>query len=147
MWAAATLLLLAPSWGCAYGELRHVLRAEVASEMNCPEVTVERRAPSYLERKQRQFKIRGCGVVRSYTCPKFEDEVLEYGKTGCTYVDGDIDRPVMASMNPQEIEDPFEGGDDDGEGEADEELESSEDAEEEADELDEAEEEPSLDDE
>jgi hypothetical protein len=72
--------------GCAYGELRQVLRAQVASETSCGDVTVESSSVFAPGHKPNQFRVRGCGVDRTYDCPK-ADGLVSYGAKVCTYVD------------------------------------------------------------
>jgi hypothetical protein len=72
--------------GCAYGELKQVLRAQVASETSCGDVTVESSsvyAPGY---KPGQYRVKGCGTDRVYSCPK-DAGLVEYGSKVCSYVD------------------------------------------------------------
>lgn len=85
---------------CAYGELRQVLRAQVASELDCPGVTVEPRNVAALKGTRDgddQWKVRGCGVVRTYTCGAEGDDLVSYGSPGCTFVDGDVDAPELST--------------------------------------------------
>ncbi|HKU40897.1 MAG TPA: hypothetical protein VJR89_22200 [Polyangiales bacterium] len=81
--ASGPLLALS---GCAYGELRQVLRAQVASETSCPDVTVEN-SPAYQPGyKPGQYRVKGCGVERLYDCPK-DTGLVSYGAKVCTYTD------------------------------------------------------------
>jgi hypothetical protein len=92
-----TLLLLAIGpvlvlGGCAYGELKQVLRAQVASETSCGDVTVEGSsayAPGY---KPGQYRVKGCGVDRIYNCPK-DEGLVSYSAKVCTYVDSKSVKP------------------------------------------------------
>jgi len=86
--------------GCAYGEVRQVVRAQFASELDCPEVVVKRRDAWY-GREGHQFKVTGCGVVRSYTCEQIDGRV-SYDEPACTWVEGDIDAPKMMAPKPEE---------------------------------------------
>ena len=91
--------------GCAYGEIRHVLRNEVASELDCPSVSVEPRNPPYMQGAREgdnDWKVRGCGTVRTYTCPP-DDGMVAYGSTGCTFVDGDVDAPELAKDEGEDL--------------------------------------------
>jgi hypothetical protein len=98
-----TILALALGSGCAYGELRQVLRAQVASETDCPDVTVQKSSPYAPGYKENQYTVRGCGVDRVYTCN--EDGMVSYGDAKCTYTSG-------ASMQkPAELPPPAEGED------------------------------------
>lgn len=83
--------------GCAYGELTQVLRTEVASEVDCPELEIEKKGLAYLDEdpESDQFKVSGCGVLRTYTCPQ-KDGLVKYGKLPCTFVEGDPDQPDMS---------------------------------------------------
>lgn len=72
--------------GCAYGELRQVLRAQVASETSCGDVVVENSSVFAPGHKPNQFRVRGCGIDRTYDCPK-EEGFVSYGAKVCTYVD------------------------------------------------------------
>lgn len=100
--------------GCVYGELRQVLRTEVAAELDCPGVTVEPRNNEALRGSRDgddQWKVRGCGVVRTYTCKAAGDETVTYGSTGCTYVDGDVDAPKLAVDTTEDLLDEDADGD------------------------------------
>jgi hypothetical protein len=82
---AVLALIVLCSGGCAYGELRHVLRAQIASETNCAEVSVVK-SPAYLPGyKDNQYVAKGCGVERIYTCKGAG--LTKYGGAQCTYVD------------------------------------------------------------
>jgi hypothetical protein len=87
-------LLLLGSSGCAYGELRTVLRAQFASELNCAEVKIQKRALWYSYEGPDQYKISGCGVMRTYTCPAV-DGLVSYDEPQCKWVEGDADAPKM----------------------------------------------------
>lgn len=100
--------------GCAYGELRQVLRAEVAAELDCPAVTVEPRNSEALRGSRDgddQWKVRGCEVVRTYTCKAAGDEMVSYDDSGCSYVDGDVDAPKLATDESENLLDEDGGGD------------------------------------
>jgi hypothetical protein len=88
--AAGVMTLLGS--GCAYGELRQVLRAEFASETGCREVSIRRRDTWYAY-SENFYKVSGCGQLRSYTCPA-GDGIVKYGSSGCTWVAGDMDAPT-----------------------------------------------------
>jgi hypothetical protein len=80
---AASLALLFS--GCAYGEMRQVLRAQVASEANCPELKVTA-VPAYAEGyTENQYKVLGCGIDRVYTCND-PGGLVKYGDADCKYV-------------------------------------------------------------
>lgn len=101
--------------GCAYGELRQVLRTEVAAELDCPSITVEPRNSEALRGARDgddQWKVRGCGIVRTYTCAAAGDDMVSYDGSGCSYVDGDVDAPKLATDDsPDLLEgEPTEGG-------------------------------------
>jgi hypothetical protein len=81
-----TILSLLVLGGCAYGELKQVLRAQVAAETNCGDVTVES-TPIYMPGyKPGQYRVKGCGVDRTYECPK-EDGLVAYGDKLCKAVE------------------------------------------------------------
>ncbi len=84
-------------FGCAYGEVRQVVRAQFASELNCPEVQMKKRDVWYSYDSPDQYKVSGCGVMRTYTCPKTEG-LVSYDKPVCTWVAGDADAPQMRTM-------------------------------------------------
>jgi hypothetical protein len=104
--------LVAGLGGCAYGELRQVLRAQVASETDCGDVTVESSSVYAPGHKPNQFRVRGCGVDRTYDCPKSEG-LVSYGAKVCTYVDSkSIAAPQPAppaAGEPGMAEPPMEG--------------------------------------
>ena len=91
--------------GCAYGEVRQVIRAQFASELNCREVELRRRDSWYAFEGPDQYKVIGCGETRTYTCPKNEG-LVSYGKPACTWVKGDADAPIADDPNA-----PGAGGD------------------------------------
>jgi hypothetical protein len=78
--------------GCAYGELKQVLRAQVASETSCGDVTIEKASPYAPGYKPGQYRVKGCGVDRTYDCPK-ESGLVSYGAKVCTYVDAKSAKP------------------------------------------------------
>jgi hypothetical protein len=91
--------------GCAYGEVRQVLRAQFASDVGCADVKLKRRDAWYAAENPHQYKITGCGVTRSYTCTQEQAEgLVSYDEPACTWVEGDADAPKAKVM-------PTEGGD------------------------------------
>lgn len=71
--------------GCAYGEMRQVLRAQVASEANCPELQVTK-VPAYAEGyTENQYKVSGCGIDRLYTCND-SGGLVKFGSADCKFV-------------------------------------------------------------
>jgi hypothetical protein len=93
----ALCVALCAGLGCAYGELRQVVRAQFASELDCPEVFIVKRDAWYQYENPNQFKVTGCGVVRSYTCPPEASGRVSYDEQQCTWVEGDADAPKMAA--------------------------------------------------
>lgn len=93
--------------GCAYGEVRQVLRAQFASELACREVQIEKKGYAYLPdgSDKERYKITGCGVERTYTCAR-DAGLVSYDEPACTWVAGDPDRPQVAAAKPAG-EDPF----------------------------------------
>lgn len=84
--------LVALASGCAYGPTRQVIRAQFASELSCPEVKLTKRNAWYAEENPNQYKVTGCGVVRTYTCTG-DEELVSYDEPACTWVEGDADAP------------------------------------------------------
>jgi hypothetical protein len=78
--------------GCAYGEVRQVIRAQFASEYDCPEVQLRKRDSWYAQDNPNQFKVTGCGKVRTYTCDK-DVGLVSYDSPACKWVEGDADAP------------------------------------------------------
>jgi hypothetical protein len=121
---SALLVGCASLVGCAHGEVRQVIRAQFAAELSCPEVTLTKRDVWYVYEGPDQYKVSGCGVMRTYTCPA-GDGLASYDEPACTWVAGDADAPQMAKM----VSDADEGAPPaDGESEpldADEELDQS----------------------
>lgn len=117
--ATSALLLSVLLPGCAYGEMRQVLRAEVASEVDCPEVVVTK-VPAYAEGyKENQYKVTGCGVDRVYTCNDDSggSALVKFGDADCKYVAVEIPKPpTPAAMPPSLPAGGDLGGDDDGAG-------------------------------
>jgi hypothetical protein len=95
------LLGAALACGCAYGEVRQVVRAQFASELDCPEVQITRRNAWYGYDTGNQFKVSGCGVMRTYTCND-PDGRVSYDEPACTWVAGDADAPKPAAPQPDE---------------------------------------------
>ena len=94
--AASTLLLGQLLSGCAYGELRQVLRAEVASEADCPELQVTK-VPAYAEGYQdNQFYVKGCGIDRVYTCND-EGGLVKFGSADCKYANAGATQPAAGA--------------------------------------------------
>jgi hypothetical protein len=88
--------------GCAYGEVRQVVRAQFMSDLDCPEVVLKKRELWYSYEGPDQFKAFGCGHVRTYTCPN--EGMVSYDERVCTFVEGDADAPKMAEMTPEDDE-------------------------------------------
>jgi hypothetical protein len=101
--SVAVLGLLSASFagGCAYGEVRQVVRAQFATELDCPEVQIKRRDAWYGYDTGNQFKVSGCGVMRTYTCND-PDGRVSYDEPACTWVEGDADAPQMAKPMPDD---------------------------------------------
>jgi hypothetical protein len=89
-------------FGCAYGEIRQVVRAQFASELDCPEVFIIKRDAWYQYENPNQFKVTGCGVMRTYTCPPEATGRVSYDEPQCTWVEGDADAPKMAEPKPED---------------------------------------------
>jgi hypothetical protein len=79
--------------GCAYGEVRQVIRAQFASELNCSDVLIKRRDSWYAYEGPDQYKVMGCGEVRTYTCAPHQG-LTSYDKPACPWVKGDADAPT-----------------------------------------------------
>ncbi len=107
-WVALCLPLLSAA-GCAYGEVRQVIRAQFASELNCPEVTLKHRALWYVSDSPDQYLVTGCGVVRTYSCPNVSG-LVSYDTPPCTYVNGNADAPKRAVLAPEEDTSDTSGG-------------------------------------
>ena len=104
------LLVAVAGAGCAYGEVRQVVRTQFAADVNCGEVKVEKKGFAYFpeDSKDDRFKVTGCGVERTYTCPR-DAGLVCYDDAVCTWVAGDPDAPKAAVAAP-EVEDPFADG-------------------------------------
>ena len=88
------LALVASSSGCAYGSVRQVLRAQFASDTGCSAVTLKKRDFWYVSDNPHQYKISGCGVMRTYTCTKEDAEgLISYDEPACKWEEGDADAP------------------------------------------------------
>lgn len=96
--------------GCAYGEVRQVVRAQFASELDCPEVTLQKRNAWYGYDTPNQWKVSGCGVMRTYTCPD-TGGLVSYDEPPCTWVEGDIDAPEVNLPKPGAMDEADEFGD------------------------------------
>lgn len=86
--------------GCAYGEVRQVVRAQFAAELDCADVKVDERNTFEQNYKPGQYVMRGCGQVRTYTCPA-DAGLIEYDSHECTFVQGDmsIGRPAPTTTS------------------------------------------------
>lgn len=94
--AAAALLSSSLLTGCAYGEMPQVLRAQVASEAKCPDIEVTQ-APAYTPGfDEHQYKVRGCGIDRVYTCKNPADSMVKFGSADCSYVAAGTPKPPGA---------------------------------------------------
>jgi hypothetical protein len=91
--------------GCAYGELKQVLRAQVASEISCADVTIENSSPYAPNYKPGQYRVKGCGVDRTYECPK-ETGLVSYNSKICSYVDSKSVKPPEPTPSAAGGEDP-----------------------------------------
>lgn len=86
--------LAAVASGCAYGNVRQVLRAQFASEVDCSDVTIKKRDFWYIADNPHQYKISGCGVMRTYTCTQEDAEgLISYDEPACKWEEGDSDAP------------------------------------------------------
>jgi len=112
--------------GCAHGEVRQVIRAQFAAELSCPEVTLKKRDVWYVYEGPDQYKVSGCGVMRTYTCPA-GDGMASYDEPACTWVAGDADAPQMAKMTPDADQGAMPGDDDREPMDADQELDQADD--------------------
>ena len=101
--AAGVLTLLGS--GCAYGELKQVLRAQFASELDCPEVSIRRRDTWYAYAES-YYKVSGCGHLRTYTCEEGSG-IVSYGSPPCKWIDGDIDAPQGAAPQTDPVIEPL----------------------------------------
>lgn len=98
--------------GCAYGEVRQVLRAQFASDVGCADVKLKRRDAWYAAENPHQYKIIGCGVTRSYTCTQEQAEgLVSYDEPACSWVEGDADAPkpkVMPTEGGEPMDEPMD---------------------------------------
>jgi hypothetical protein len=110
--AYAVLAFVVLSSGCAYGDLRQVLRAEVASEAKCGEVVVKKQSPFQPGYKENQYLVRGCDVDRIYTCK--QEGLVRYGHADCTYAAGAtaMKPPPVAAPTPDSSDPNAEPADD-----------------------------------
>jgi hypothetical protein len=81
--------------GCAYGEMRDVLRAQVASEAQCVELSVHKTGAYQQGYQENQYEVKGCGVERVYTCK--QSGLVKYGAAECTYVTTNAPKPAPAA--------------------------------------------------
>jgi hypothetical protein len=89
--------------GCAYGNVRQVLRAQFASDLDCSDVTIKKRDFWYVSDNPHQYKISGCGVMRTYTCTKDDAEgLISYDEPACKWEEGDADAPKFKARPADE---------------------------------------------
>lgn len=117
--------------GCVYGDLKQVLRTQVAAETDCDYVTIQK-VHEYTGAPPGQYKTLGCGETRIYQCPpadelfSYDDEICELTserETGAP--------PPMPSASPSPAggsDDSMSLDDDDDEEMDDAELDSGDDA-------------------
>lgn len=83
--ASSTFVLFATLCvGCAYGEMRYVLRSQVAKESGCADLTVEKQSPYAQGYTPNNYVIKGCGIERVYTCQD-DGGLVKYGSAECSY--------------------------------------------------------------
>jgi hypothetical protein len=102
----ALLITLAPLLvlgGCAYGELKQVIRAQVASEASCPDVTIESASAFQPGYQPGLYRVKGCGVDRIYECPK-ETGLVSYGSKVCTFKDARAPAAAAPAPEPPPLE-------------------------------------------
>jgi len=105
------IALAASSSGCAYGGVRQVLRAQFASDTGCSAVTIKKRDFWYVADNPHQYKIFGCGVMRTYTCTKEDAEgLISYDEPACKWEEGDSDAPKAKAPAPVDPMDDSSGG-------------------------------------
>lgn len=93
---SSALLLGNLLMGCAYGEMRQVLRAQVASEADCPELMVTK-VPAYAEGyTENQYKVVGCGIDRVYTCND-SGGLVKFGSADCKFVATNVPKAPAAA--------------------------------------------------
>lgn len=102
--AQAVVLLTVALTGCAYGEMRQVLRTSLAAQHDCPAIAVQPRNPLHERDLHPQFNnqyiVEGCGLQRTYTCPDTTG-LVEYGtETQCTFVEGNANDPNFEAPEP-----------------------------------------------
>jgi len=87
-------VLVTSASGCAYGNVRQVLRAQFASDVDCSAVTIKKRDFWYVSDNPHQYKVSGCGVMRTYTCTQEDaDGLISYDEPACKWEEGDADAP------------------------------------------------------
>jgi hypothetical protein len=101
-WLSIGLASALSASGCAHGEVRQVVRAQFAAELGCRDVQVRKRDIWYSYDSPDQFKVSGCGVLRTYSCPAYEGGKASYDEPACTWVAGDADAPKAAVMAPSD---------------------------------------------
>jgi hypothetical protein len=102
-------LLVLSSAGCAYGELRQVLRAQIASEADCPDIVLTKFSPYAPGYKPDTYAAKGCNVDRIYTCK--DEGMVKFGHAPCTYVDsGTSVKPPPLPAADDMGDEPMESG-------------------------------------
>jgi hypothetical protein len=92
--ASSSLLLFATLLsGCAYGEMRYVLRSQVAKESGCADLTVQKQSPYSQNYTPNNYVIRGCGIDRLYTCQD-DGGLVKYGSAQCSYKAANVPPPA-----------------------------------------------------
>ncbi|MET0386672.1 MAG: hypothetical protein ABW321_11975 [Polyangiales bacterium] len=91
---------------CAYGQMSQVLRADVASESDCPSLVVKKTSPFSGGYQPNQYSVRGCNIDRVYTCKG--EGLAKFGSaaTDCSFTASGQQKPAAG---PQPAEPSPEG--------------------------------------
>jgi hypothetical protein len=107
--ASSLLVLFALSFsGCAYGEMRYVLRSQVAKESGCADLMVQKQSPYAPGYTPNNYVIRGCGIERVYSCQD-DGGLVKYGSAQCSYKATNVPPPAAAPTPATEPGGPDEG--------------------------------------
>lgn len=87
--------------GCAYGSVQNVLRAQIASEMDCPEMRVRTRPIYEVGSVPGHYTASGCGIKRIYECPK-DAGMVSYDEQVCSLLDDPLAKKVAAPAEPSD---------------------------------------------
>ena len=90
--------------GCVYGSVPSVLRAQIAAEMDCPEMRVRTRPIYEVGSVPGQYTASGCGIKRIYECPQ-DAGMVSYDEQVCSLLEDPLAKKVRRTGSAQRSDD------------------------------------------